>query len=115
MTLTVGMLDTLVRGNSQSSSRRLQILAAPPLARLQMTSLSPFVPGIYEQQRFFGYLRSVKVPDAGLPTIRNLAQPPLVDFWRRVYKDSGPLLSPGTIVPVRKYTGDLRISWGFGR
>src|SRR5271165_3775779 len=115
MTLTMGMLDTLIRGNSQSSSRRLQVLAAPSLAWLEMTSLSPLVPGVDEQQRLFSYLQSFGVPVRGFPAIHNLMQPPLKDFWRRVDKNRRALLSPGTIVPGRKYTWNPPISWSFCR
>src|SRR3981081_891853 len=109
MTLTVGILDTLIRGNCQGSSRCFQVLAAPPLTRLQVTSLRPFVPSVNEQQRTFGYLRSFAVPDAGTPEIHNVTQPPLICFWRRVGENCGALLSSGTIVPGRKYTRNLRI------
>src|SRR5258708_19807088 len=100
MTLTVGILDTLIRGDSQSFSRCFQVLAAPSLARLQMISLCPFVPRIDEDERISRNLGAL----ARLHAAHDLTQPRPVELRSRANQNVRVTLFSWAIVPTGAHT-----------
>src|SRR6266849_7644208 len=94
------MLQMAVRGSSQSLSRCLQVSSAPFLARLQVISLSPFVPGVDEQQRFL---------IAAGPEFRDRRFEGTAKRSRGAIHNNHSVLAPARcIVPTYKYAGNRR-------
>src|SRR6266849_3235543 len=109
MTLTVGILDALVRSDSQGSPRCFQVLAAPPLAGFEVISLRPFIPGVDEDKRVSREILAASRVHARLQSINDFAQPAFVKFWGGVDKKYCVLRPSGAIVPSRADTRYSRV------
>src|SRR5262249_30147228 len=68
------------RREAQGSSRCLEVGATPPLVRLEMVTLGPFVPGVDEDDPFFALEDVHGIVD-------DPAQPPFVHGRGRTMKD----------------------------
>jgi hypothetical protein len=83
------------------------------LARLQVIPFGPLIPGVDENERL---RRNPRIPGSArlrdLP-VYDFAQPPLITFRARVYKEDRTSFSPWAVVPAGADARYARIWWGW--